>query len=55
MKYKINKTDNQGNHITGYEEILIGTKQEAELEYRYYYEYDGPIDIEEIANDQKTL
>ena len=46
LKNIVNKCDKQGNHITGYEETLTGTKEECERDYRAYYDYDGPIDIE---------
>ena len=55
MKYKINKTDEQGNHISGYEEILEGSKTECENDYRHYYEYDGCIDIEEIEEIEEEV
>jgi hypothetical protein len=55
MKYKINKTDEQGNHITGYEEILEGTKEECENDYRNYHEWGGHIDIEEIEEENMKI
>ena len=53
MKYIINKCDDQGNHITGYEEILEGTKEECERDYRNYHAYEGPIDIEIVEEENK--
>ena len=54
MKYRINKCDEQGNIITGYEETLEGTKEECEQDYRNFHEYDGPVDIEQIE-EAKTF
>ena len=54
MKWTVNKCDDQGNIITGYEQIMEGTKAEVENDYRYYYDdYTGPIDIEAIVETEE--
>lgn len=55
MKLIINKCDMKGNIITGYEEVLEGTKEECEQDYRNYHEYEGPVDIEEVQTDAEKL
>lgn len=44
--YQINKTDESGNHITGYEEVLTGTQKECVADYKHFHEYDGELDVE---------
>lgn len=44
--WTVNKCDENGNIITGYQEDLWGTKKQVESDYRAYHEYNGHIDFE---------
>jgi len=48
-KWVVNRCDENGNIITGYEEVLEGTIDEVEKDYRHHHELvdDDKIDIEE--------
>ena len=49
-KWKINKCDEHGNIITGYEEVLTGHRSEVIEQYRSFHEYLGCIFVEKVED-----
>jgi len=52
-EWNVCQCDEDGNHITGNDEVLTGTKEEVEFDYRNYHEYDGSLDIYPVVEEEK--
>lgn len=49
-KYRMNRIDENGNILTGYEEILEGTKEECISDYCYHHEFDESEVLAELVD-----